>query len=55
MSIYLGTYFTIRDERWSFTRMAVITTVMRIPLAALLLVSYDQILVGKMLKQEQKS
>ena len=86
MSVYLGTYFIIRDEKWTFlekfgfanvaaglgavaelpfdqakvaisgsTRMAVITTGMRIPLAALLLVSYDQILVGKIVRKKAES
>ena len=84
MSIYLGTYFTLRDERGSFlenfalanvsaglgaaaeipfdqaklnisgsTRMAIVTTALRIPLAALLLVSYDQILVGKKIRNRE--
>jgi hypothetical protein len=84
MSIYLGTYFTLRNERGTFlekfalanvsaglgavaelpfdqaklnisgsTRMAIVTSALRIPLAALLLVSYDQILVGKKIRNRE--
>ena len=82
MSVYLGSYFMLRDERSSFgskfllanisatlaafaelpfdnaklsisggsTRIALATTAMRVPLAGLLLVSYDTILTSKTLR-----
>ena len=84
MGVYMGLYFTLRDEKASnlqklalaagsstaaaaaelpfdkaklaisgSTRMAMITTGLRIPLASLLLVSYDHMLLSKYAKESR--